>query len=88
MRKRELDVGLAHLAAGALRQRVGEHLETLLYERGEQAVAVREVAVRGIVRDPRSARHFPQAERSKPLFFQDFPGLPEHGAAQVSVMIC
>ncbi|HEY4746162.1 MAG TPA: hypothetical protein VIH38_01310 [Steroidobacteraceae bacterium] len=88
MPQREAHVRLAHAAARLAAHFIAEDLEAFGGERREQRLALRKMAVRRVMRDPRPARRLAQAKRSNPLFLQTFSRCPQERRTQVAMVIC
>jgi len=74
VRESEAHVGLAHVPAAPPVELLAQHAKALSRQRGQQCIAMREMPVGRVVRDPGTARHFAQAKRGKTLFFKYFRG--------------
>ena len=87
----ESDVGLAHGAQPArlpgIALRRAQPFEALRGERREERLALREMPVRRVMRDPCAARHGAQAECLKSFFFKDIPGRAQQRLFEVAMVV-
>jgi len=87
----EADIGFAHAAQAACRDRLAlrlvQHREALRGERGEQRFAVRKMARWRVVRYPDATRHCAHRQARKPLFLQDIPCRPQDAVPQGPVVV-
>jgi hypothetical protein len=88
MREREFDVSLAELARRAPGGGLVEQIKSFHRQRGEQAVAVGEMAVRGVVRHAGGARGLAQRKRRAAALLDQLAGGAQEGRREVAMMIC